>query len=59
MELNFLFVFFLCSCFWRLLLAMVEVEHAGCMGVAASAGNQGAFFRFAGKSFSPGSAFCL
>jgi hypothetical protein len=34
MELNFLFVFFLCSCSWRSLLAVVEVEHAGGMGVA-------------------------
>jgi hypothetical protein len=54
MELNFLFVFLLCSCSWRSLLPVVEVEHAGGIGVADGAGSQGAFFCFAGKSFSPG-----
>jgi hypothetical protein len=44
MELNFLFVFLLCSCSWRSLLAVVEVEHAGGLGVADGAGSQGAFF---------------
>jgi hypothetical protein len=66
MELNFMFVFFLCSCFWRLLLAMVEVEHAGCMGVAAGAGSQGAFFVLLENPLvlvrstgTKGGAFCL
>jgi hypothetical protein len=44
MELNFLFMFFLCSCSWRSLLAVVEVEQAGCMGVVGGVGRQGAFF---------------
>jgi hypothetical protein len=45
MELNFLFMFFLCSCSWRSLLAVVEVEQAGCMGVVGGVGRQGAFNR--------------